>query len=127
MDEGAEPAIAAGDEARHRPLTDDLRALAGDALAYAAAEAELQKARATYAAGKVKWLAVLGLLAVFLLFFSLVALTVGLVIALTPLLGALIATLAVFAGLLLVAAICGLLAAWQWKRLVAALSNRDAE
>jgi uncharacterized membrane protein YqjE len=123
MNENAEPTLAGMDEARNRPLADDLRALASDAVAFAAAEAELQKARAAYAAGSLKSIVLLGALAAVLVLFALVALTVGLVIALTPIIGALGATFAVFGGLLAVALICAWLASGRWKRMVAALSN----
>jgi len=126
-DEDDEPAVVAGDAARHRHLDEDLRGLVDRGIALAQAEAELQKARGVYAAGRIKWIALLGGLALVLAFFSLVALTVGLVIALTPMLGALGATLAVFGGLLIVAAACALIAAGQWKGMVKALSNRSAD
>lgn len=122
-----EPAVAVGEEARHRHLDDDLRALVGDGLAYVQAEAELQKARAFYAAGRIKWIALLGLVAAVLAFFSLVALTVGMVVGLAPLIGAIWATLAVFGGLIGIGAICALVAVVQWKRMVAALSNPEGE
>ena len=128
MDEDDEqPVLAAGEAARHRHLEDDLRGLVDRGMAFARAEIDLQKARGAYAAGRLKWIALLGGLALILLFFSLVALTVGLVIALTPLLGALGATLAVFGGLVIVALICALIAAGQWKAMARALSNRSAE
>ena len=121
-----EPAIV-GEAARHRHLEDDLRGLVDRGLALAKAETELQKARGLYAAGKIKWIALLGGLALVLAFFSLVALTVGLVVALTPALGALGATLAVFGGLVVAALLCALIAARQWKSMAKALSNRSAE
>jgi uncharacterized membrane protein YqjE len=128
MDEELEqPAPAAGEEARHRPLEDDLRGLFDSGLALAKAEVALQQARAGYAAAKLKSIALLGLLAVTLVFFSLVALTVGLVVGLTPLIGAIWATLAVFGGLLVIAAISALVAASQWKRMTVALSNPEAD
>lgn len=126
-DEDEQAALAAAEDARHRHLEDDLRGLVDRGLAFAKAEVELQQARAGYAIGKLKWIGILGGLALVLAFFSLVALTVGLVIALTPLIGALGATLAVFAGLLVIAAISALLAVSHWKRMTAALSNRGAE
>jgi hypothetical protein len=127
MDDVREPVLEVGEEARQRHLEDDLRALIGDGLAYAKAEAELQKARARHATGSIKGIALFGVIALVLVFFSLVALTVGLVIALTPLLTAFGATAAVFGGLLVIAAICAWLAASRWARLVAALSNPGAE
>ena len=128
MDEELEqPALAAGEEARHRPLEDDLRGLFDSGLALARAELALQQARAGYAAGRLKSIALLGLLALALVFFALVALTVGLVVGLTPLIGAIGATLAVFGGLLIVAALSALLAASRWKRMTVALSNPEAD
>jgi hypothetical protein len=127
MDDVREPPIEVGEEARQRNLENDLRKLVGDGFAYAKAEAELQKARAIYAAGRLRGIALLGLVAGVLVFFALVALTVGLVIALTPMLTAFGATGAVFGGLLLIAGICVLLALGRWKRMVAALSNPEAD
>lgn len=128
MDENdGTPDLATGEAARHRHLEDDLRGLFDRGLAFAMTEVELQKARGAYAAGKIKWVAILGGLALVLAFFSLVALTVGLVIALTPMLGALGATFAVFVGLLIVGLACALIAAGQWKSMIKALSNRGSE
>lgn len=119
-------AVAVGDEARQRRLEDDLRDLVDHGLALARAEADLQKARGRYAAGRAKWIALLGALSAALAFFALVALTVGMVIALSPLIGAIGATLAVFGTLLLLALICAWTAAGQWKRMLAALSTGEA-
>lgn len=119
------PAIAAGEEARQRHLEDDLRDLVDHGLTYARAEVEWQKARVGYATGRVRSIAVLGLAAFLLVFFALVALTVGMVIGLTPLLGAIGATLTVFGVLVVVAAICALSARGQWRRMMAALSSRE--
>jgi hypothetical protein len=122
-----EPTVAVGEEARHRHLDDDLRSLVGDGFAYVRAEAELQKARAVYALDRVRWIALLAVLAAVLAFFSLVALTVGTVVGLAPLIGAIWATLVVFAALLGVGAICAMLAVSLWKRMVAALSNPEGK
>jgi hypothetical protein len=126
-DDEDEATVAVAEEARYRHLDDDLRSLVGGGFAYVQAEAELQKARAVYAVGTVKWIALLAVLAAVLAFFSLVALTVGTVVALAPLIGAIWATLIVFAALLGIGAICALLAVTQWKRMVAALSNPEGE
>lgn len=122
--EDEQPPLPGGEAARHRPLEDDLRTLVDRGVAFAKAEAAFQQARAGYAAARIKWIAVLGGLALVLAFFALVALTVGLVIGLTPILGALGATAAVFAGLLVAALIVALLAMGQWRSMTAALSNR---
>lgn len=125
-DHNEQPAITAGEEAKHRHLDDDLRALFARGLVWVDAEIELQKARAGFAASNIKGIAILGGLAVLFVFFALVALTVGLVIALTPLLGAIVATLVVCAGLLVAALLCGLVAANRWKRMTTALANPRA-
>jgi hypothetical protein len=126
MADPEEPILSVGEEARHRPLEDDLRALVDRGLAYARTELALQQARAGYAAGRIKGIALLAALAAVFAFFALVALTVGLVVALAPLIGAVLATLAVCGGLLVLAALCALVAVSQWKRMRAALSNREA-
>jgi hypothetical protein len=114
-------------DAGERSLPEDLRQLADDARALAEAEFAYQKSRAAFAGREVKRIAILGALAAALVFFSLMALTVGLVIALTPLLTAWGATAAVFAGLLLVAGLCALLAAIRWKHMATTLSDKETE
>jgi uncharacterized membrane protein YqjE len=122
MDESVPPYAATAD-ASDRSLEEDLRQLASEARAFAAAEVAYQKSRAAFAGQQARSIALLGLLAAVLVFFALMALTVGLVIALTPLITAWGATAAVFGGLLIAAAICALLAFRTWKRMMAALSN----
>lgn len=100
-----------------------MRQLAADARVLAQAELAFQKSRAAFAGQEIKRIAILGVFAAVLVFFALMALTLGLVLALTPLLGAWGATAAVVGGLLLVAAIAGLLAAGRWKRMTALISN----
>ena len=106
-------------------LDEELRQLAQDGFALAKAELELQQARAAYAISRAKRIAVLAVLAFVLAFFALVALTVGLVVGLTPFLGAIGATLAVSGGLVLVATIAAALAARQCKRMKSALSVKE--
>jgi uncharacterized membrane protein YqjE len=115
--------VSADDEARQRPLMDDLRALADGGMALAKAEIDLQKARGQYAAGRVKSIVLFGALAAVFVCLALVALTVGMVIALTPIIGAIGATLSVFAALLIVAFVCVLTASGRWKQMVRTLSN----
>lgn len=122
-----EPAVDVGEQARHRHLEDDLRALVDGGLTLARAEVNLQKARGIYAAGRLKWIALAGVLAAVLVFFALVALTVGLVVGLAPLIGAIWATLVVFAALMTAAAICGSVAARQWKRMLGALAASGSQ
>ena len=112
-------------ETRERSLEDDLRQLAEDARALAEAELAYQKSRAAFVGQEAKRMAILGAMAAVLVFFALMALTFGLVFALTPLLTAWGATAAVVGGLLLVAALCGLIAVSRWKYMAAKLSNQE--
>lgn len=69
-------------------LGEDLRELAEEAKALALAELAFQKSRATYAASEARSMAILAVAALVFVFFALMALVVGLVIALGPLLTA---------------------------------------
>jgi Flp pilus assembly protein TadB len=71
-------------EARERSLNEDLHQLAQDARAYAEAEFKFQKTRAAYAASASKSVVVYAVVALVLVFFAVMALVVGLVIALAP-------------------------------------------
>lgn len=75
-------------EARERSLNEDLHQLASDARAYAEAEVQFQKTRAAYTASASKSIAIYAVAALVLVFFAVMALVVGLVIALAPLLTA---------------------------------------
>jgi hypothetical protein len=75
-------------EARQRSLNEDLHQLAQDARAYAEAEFQFQKSRAAYAASASKNIAIYAVAALVLVFFAVMALVVGLVIALAPLITA---------------------------------------
>ncbi len=89
-------------EARGEPsLKADLDALVADGKTYLEAELAYQKTRAGFAANRLKWTAVYGAAAFGLLHLALIALTVGVVIALTPLVGPWLATLIVVVLLLL--------------------------
>lgn len=110
------PPAATASEASERSLSDDLRQLVDDARAVAQAEVEYQKSRAAFAGQEARGIALLAVLAAVLAFFALMALTVGLVIALIPLLTAWGATAAVTGGLLIIAGLCGLGAARRWRR-----------
>lgn len=81
-------------------LMEDLDALFSDGKTYLQAEVTYQKSRAGYAANRLKWTAIYGAAAFALLHLALIGLTVGLVIALTPLTGPWIATGIVVALLL---------------------------
>lgn len=110
-------------EASERSLSGDLRQLADDARAVARAEVAYQKSRAAFAGQEIKGIALAGLLAAALVFFALMALTVGLVIALTPLITAWGATAVVAGGLLIIAMLLGYSAARRWRRMSTLLSG----
>ena len=78
-----EPAPSLSD-AQQRSLNEDLHGLARDARAYAEAELKFQKTRMSYVASASKSVFVLGLAALVMVFFAIMALVVGLVIALGP-------------------------------------------
>ena len=73
-------------------LMAEVEALLADGKTYLEAELTFQKTRASFTADRFKWVAVYGAGALALLHLALIALTVGLVIALTPLTGPWIAT-----------------------------------
>ena len=112
-----------GSDPRDRSLAEDLRQLVDDGRALAEAEYAYQKSRAVFAGQGVKGIAIFGALAAALVFFALMALTVGLVIALTPVLTAWGAAGAAFAGLLLTAFICARIAQWRLRRMTRALAE----
>lgn len=86
-------------------LVADLDALIADSKTYFEAEVRYQKSRAGFAANRLKWTMVYGAAAFGLLHLALIALTVGVVIALSPLVGPWLATAIVVALLLLGAAV----------------------
>jgi len=104
-------------------LQDELQRLVDDARGLAEAELAYQKARAAYAGMEVRRMAVLGALAAVLVFFALMALTLGLVLALSPQLSPLGATAVVCSSLLVVALACAMLAVLRWKRMTATISE----
>lgn len=91
-------------EDREPSLMADVDALIADGKTYFQAEIAYQKSRAGFAANRLKWTALYGAAAFGLLHLALIALTVGAVIALTPLVGPWIAT-AIVVLLLLVGAL----------------------
>lgn len=98
FDDAAEPA-------GHGPsLAEDVSALFGDGKTYLQAEYAFQKSRAGYTANRLKDAALYGAIALGLLHLALIGLTVGIVIALTPLIGPWLATGAV---VVVLAAIAG--------------------
>ena len=81
----------------------EVEALVEDARTYLDAELNYQKSRAGFLAGRLKLVAGLGFAALYLVLLALVALAVGLVWTLTPLLGTWGAVAVVVLGLFLLA------------------------
>ena len=92
---------SAGDRSAQPSLADDLLALFEDGKTYAEAELAYQKSRAGYTANRLKGALALGLGAFGVLHLALIALTVGVVIALAPLVGPWIATAIVTIALII--------------------------
>jgi uncharacterized membrane protein YqjE len=126
MEEPEPPLIAEDSEPVEAPgLVDDLRQLAADGRTLLGAELAYQKSRAAVAGKAVGSIAGWGALALALVFFALMALVVGLILALTPSLGPWGAMAAVVTGLLVAAALAGWIAAKRWERTAAQLADKD--
>lgn len=103
LPDGFQPEPPAEQEEDAPSLKADVEALIADGKSYLEAEVAFQKSRAGFAAGRLKSTAIYGAGVFAFLHLALIALVVGLVIALTPLVGAWIAT-GVVVALLLVGA-----------------------
>ncbi len=122
-----EPSSApAGASESERSLAEDLRDLIDHGRVAVEAEVAFQKSRATYAAASIGKIAALGAVAAAIAFVSVIALSVGLIFSLAPLLTPLGATAAVVGAMLLVAGILALLAVARWKRMIATISDNAA-
>ena len=106
-----------------RAVSDHVHALIADAKALAKAELALQKLRAAVAGKLAGRIAVMGVAALALAHFALMALVLGLILALAPLLTAWGAMGAVVGGLLLFTVICALVALAAWRRLRALIAD----
>ncbi|NWK98146.1 hypothetical protein DM806_21270 [Sphingobium lactosutens] len=106
IDEPAETAVTPRADGQHdasdESVKDVFARLYADGCAYAAAEAEKQKLRAGIAAAGIRNAAILGGIALILAFASIVALLIGLIIALAQQVGPLWGTLIVVGGALLI-------------------------
>ena len=111
------------DTARARSLADDVRNLVGDGRVLLEAELAYQKSRAAVAGAGAKGIAGWGTLALVLVYFALMALVLGLLLALAPLIGGWGAMAAVTLGLLAFAGLSGWIALRRWKRMKALLSD----
>lgn len=117
----AEPANAAAD----RSLTNDVRQLADDARGLLEAELAYQKSRAAVAGVGLRGVAAWVALALALAFFALMALVIGLLLALSPLIGGWGAMATVTVALVLLAGSAGWAAARRWKRMAMLLAEPD--
>ncbi|KWV95928.1 MULTISPECIES: phage holin family protein [unclassified Erythrobacter] len=100
-----EPPETEEDDDQQFSLTDDVLALLEDGKTYAEAELRYQKSRAGFIANRVKGAVAFGLGAFGVLHLALIAATVGLVIALAPLIGPWGATAIVTLALIVAGAI----------------------
>jgi hypothetical protein len=130
---GAEPAglpeaaaepLYEGEDA-DRSLLGDVQALIEDGKTYLEAELAYQKTRVGFVASGARDVAMYGALAAVFALLALVGLTVGLIIALTPLITAWGATSAVVGALLLGAFVCVRMAAGKWRGTMAAASDTE--
>ncbi|MEA3264573.1 MAG: phage holin family protein [Pseudomonadota bacterium] len=110
-------------DAAERSLVDDVRALVDDGRTLLEAELAYQKSRAALAGRTAKSMAGWIALALSLVFFALMALVMGLLLILAPLIGGLGATLAVVLALLGAAALSGWIAARRWQAMTQSLSE----
>ena len=108
-------------------LTDTLLALIDDGQTLFEAEMAYARARASYGWGRAKGIVALLLLALAFAFFTLVALVVGLLLALTPLLTPWGALAVVGLGLGGLAALCFATAVRRFRKARAALLGKDTD
>lgn len=126
MNDEAPPLIAPQQtDAAERSLVDDVRQMVDDGRTLLEAELAYHKSRAAVAGQGVKGIAGWGALALALVFFALMALVMGLLLALSELTNGWIATLIVVLGLLLAAGLSAMAAGKRWKRMSAQLSDSE--
>jgi Flp pilus assembly protein TadB len=126
LPELAGPPEPAAEDGELRSLRDDVEALIEDGKTYLETELVYQKTRAAFVADRAKGAVIYGALAAAFGILALIGLTVGLIIALVPLLTAWGAS-ALVVGLLAVAAFVAMRAASKrWDRLMQAIES-DAE
>ena len=93
--------VSGGEAAQADSLTEDILALFEDTKTYAEAEVRFQKSRAGYIGDRLKYVLAYGAAAFGVFHLALIAITVGLVLSLRPLIGPLLATIVVGGALLL--------------------------
>lgn len=126
MNDSVPPLIAEStSDARSRSLVDDVRQLAEDGKTLLEAELAYQKSRAALAGQGVKGAAAWGVLALMLLFFTLMAVVMGSLLALAPLLGGWLAMAVVVLVLLGATALSVWLALRRWQAAAAHLADKE--
>jgi Flp pilus assembly protein TadB len=116
---------ADGEEQDLRSLREDVEALIEDGKTYLETELIYQKTRAAFVADRAKGAVIYGAVAAAFGVLALIGLTVGVIIALTPLLTAWGAS-ALVVGLLLIAAFLAMQAASRrWNRLMQAIEGTE--
>ncbi|WP_271077913.1 phage holin family protein [Aurantiacibacter sp. MUD61] len=122
------PASPSQDAAAARgSLFDDVEALIDDARTYVDAELSYQKTRASFVGDRVKKTIAFGIVAAFFAVLATIGLTVGLIIALTPLVTAWGATAIVVLAWLLVAYLLARKAGNAWGEASSAMSTPSEE
>ena len=111
--------------ASRRSLLDDVEDLLVDARIWFDAEVAYQKTRAGFVAAQIRNAVALLLAAAVLTLVALIALAVGLVITLIPVLGPFGATLVVFVVLVLVAILLARSAASRWRDAAGAIRESE--
>lgn len=111
--------------ASEESLLGGARALLEDGQTLLAAEIEFQKVRAGFVLGRAKGILALVALALALLYFALMALVVGLLLALAPLIGPWGSLAAVVVGLLTATGLCVLGAVRRVKAVTRAIKGGD--
>lgn len=104
-------------------LAQDLRQLADEAKALAQAEIAFQKSRAAFVSNETKTIGLLAIAALVIIFFALMALVIGTVIALGPLVGPWGAMALVTIALLILALACGMSARSRLKNMMVVAGN----
>jgi len=112
-------------DAAERSLVDDVRELVNDGRTLLEAELAYQKSRAALAGRTAKSMAGWIALALSLVFFALMALVMGLLLILAPLIGAVGATVLVILALMAAAALSGWVAVRRWQAMSRRLSEDD--
>lgn len=115
------------EDAAERSLVADVRQLVEDGRTLLEAELAYQKSRAVVAGQAAKGVAGWIALALALLFFALMALVLGLILALVPALGAIWATIAVVLGLLASGGLSGWVAVRRWQRAAALMAEPETQ